>query len=121
DAGAQRLTVDLPPADLPAATAGMEGMVMSPVYQAVIPSSCTIYSARAAVIDAAGQPLPLAFLHHVHISDPDHRDLFQPIALHILALSKETPPLAVPRLLLGLPLSAGERLITWGMLHNTTA
>ena len=67
-----------------------------------------------------GSPSRSAFCTTCTFPDPDHRDLFQPIALHILALSKETPPLAVPQLLLGLPLSGGERLITWGMLHNTT-
>jgi len=120
DAAQQRLTVELPPADLPGAGAGMEGMVSSPVYQAVIPASCSVYGARASICDASGQALPQTFLHHVELADPDLRDLFLPIALHVLGLSKETPPLAVPRLLVGLPLTQGERLITWSMLHNPT-
>lgn len=117
----ERLTIELPPADVPAAAGGMEAMVMSPIYQAVIPVSCTVYSARGRIVDAAGHPLPLDLLHHFHLSDPDHRDLFLPVALHVLGLSKETPPIAVPRLLLGLPLTAGQRLITWGGLRNPTA
>jgi len=121
DAEHQRLTVELPPADLAATSAEMEGMVSSPVYQAVIPASCTVFGARALILDARGQQLPQSFLHHVELVDPDLRDLFLPIALHILGLSKETPPLAVPRLAVGLPLSKGERLITWSMLHNATS
>jgi hypothetical protein len=120
DADSERLVIDLPPADLPADRGGMEGMVSSPIYQAVIPVSCTAFSARAFIFDAQGRQLPQTFLHHVDLADPDHRDLFLPIALHILAASKETPVLTVPRLLLGLPFEQGQHLIAWGMLHNPT-
>lgn len=114
------LTLDLPPTDLAAAAAGGMAMVSSPVYQAMVPASCTIYSARAAVLDSAGRELPKEFLHHVHLSDPDHRDLFLAGTLHLLAASKETPSVAVPAFLLGLPLTRGQRLLTWDMLSNET-
>ena len=112
------LVLELPPTDLGAAAAGGMTMVSSPVYQAVVPASCTIHSARASVLDSAGRELPKEFLHHVHLSDPDHRDLFLAGTLHLLAASKETPVVEVPALILGLPLTDGQRLLTWGMLSN---
>jgi hypothetical protein len=116
----ERLTIELPPTNIPAATATMEGMVSTPIYIGVMPVSCTAYSARAVVVDAHGRQLPQTFLHHFDLTDPDHRDLFLPIALHMLAISKETPPLSLPRLLFGLPLARGERLLAWDMLHNSS-
>ncbi len=121
DADRELLTIELPPTDLPAATSQMEGMVSSPIYLAVMPASCTAYSARAVVVGAHGEQLPQTFLHHFDLTDPDHRDLFIPFALHILAVSKETPPMVVPRLVFGLPISKGSRLIAWDMLHNPNA
>jgi hypothetical protein len=120
DRARELLILELPPVDLAAATPGGMAMVSSPVYQAVVPASCTIHSAQAAVLDSAGGALPKEFLHHVHLSDPDHRDLFLAGTLHLLAASKETPSVAVPELILGLPLAEGQRLLTWGMLSNET-
>jgi hypothetical protein len=114
------LTLDLPSTDLAPAVPGGMVMVSSPVYQAVVPASCTIHSARASVLDSAGRELPKEFLHHVHLSDPDHRDLFLAGTLHLLAASKETPSVTVPALILGLPLAQGQRLLTWDMLSNET-
>ena len=121
DADREVLTIELPATNLPAATPQTEGMVSSPIYLAVMPTSCTAYSARAVVVGADGQQLPQTFLHHFDLTDPDHRDLFLPFALHILAVSKETPPMVVPRLIFGLPISKGSRLIAWDMLHNPNA
>jgi len=59
-------------------------------------------------------------LHHFNLSDPDHRELFLPIGLHLLAMSRETPTITVPRLLFGLPLERGQRLIAGAMLANTS-
>src|SRR5207253_11185200 len=70
--------------------------------------------------DGSGRELPRAMLHHFNLTDPDHRELFLPIGLHLLAASKETPAITVPRLLFGLPLARGQRLIAGAMLANTT-
>ncbi len=120
DAKQGQLVLDLPPADLPASGAGGMSMVSSPVYQADVPASCTIHSSRASVLDSAGRELPKVFLHHVHLSDAGHRDLFLAGTLHLLAASKETPSVEVPALILGLPVTQGQRLITWSMLSNET-
>jgi len=57
-------------------------------------------------------------LHHFNLSDPDRRELFLPIGLHLLAMSRETPTITIPRLLFGLPLARGQRLIAGAMLAN---
>ena len=114
------LVVELPPIDLPAAARGTEFMTNVPVHQVVVPLDISLHSARVVVVDSAGRELPRVLLHHMNITDPSHRDLFLPSSLHILAASKETPALNVPRLLLGLPLERGQRLIAYAMLANTT-
>jgi hypothetical protein len=119
DRARSELRIELNPVDLPTASNGM-AMVNLPIEQLTIPASGTIFSVRAAVIDSAGNELPRTFLHHVNLRDPYRRDLFLPVGLHILAASKETPPLEVPPLILGLPLEKGQRLLATAMLNNPT-
>src|SRR2546425_12964213 len=116
DSARGELVLELPPTDVPAA-----GMVRLPVFQAVIPVSSSICHFHMEVVDRAGRRLPQAMLHHFNLSDPERRELFLPVGLHILAASKETPAATVPRLLFGLPLERGQRLIASGMLGNETA
>jgi hypothetical protein len=113
----QRLTIEFPPEELPAAAGMMSMRTLSP-HQALIPLSGTIYSIKTEVVDSAGRALPRALLHHVNLADPTRRELFLPISLHLFAASKETPPVDVPRLLLGVPLERGQRLLLSGMLGN---
>ena len=70
------------------------------------------------VVDGSGRLLPHGMLHHFNLSDPEHRELFLPIGLHLLAMSRETPTITIPRLLFGLPLARGQRLIAGAMLAN---
>jgi len=114
-----RLVIELPAVDVPAATHG-EIMVGLPLCQVLVPVSASLHSARVELVDRAGRELPHEMLHHFNLSDPDHRELFLPIGLHLLAASKETPAITVPRLLFGLPLARGQRLIAGAMLANTT-
>src|SRR3989441_12314145 len=116
DSESSEIVVELPPTDVPAA-----GMVRLPVFQAVIPVSASICHFHMEVVDPAGRRLPQAMLHHFNLSDPERRELFLPIGLHIMAASNETPAAALPRLLFGLPLERGQRLIASGMLGNETA
>jgi hypothetical protein len=112
----------LPAIDLPAGMAGMdEPMALTPVVAAVVPVSGSISGFRVDVVDGAGQVLPKTLLHHVNLSDPGHRELFLPIALHIFAASKETPAATVPWLLFGLPITKGQRFTTSAMLANPTS
>ncbi len=118
----REMTIELPPVDLPARTPSREiPMVLLPVFQAEIPVSGSLYSYRVELVDNAGRLVPKVLLHHFNLTDPDHRELFLPIALHLLAASKETPDAQIPWLLFGMPLERGQRLITSAMLDNPTA
>ncbi|HWP39259.1 MAG TPA: hypothetical protein VNL18_17060 [Gemmatimonadales bacterium] len=113
------LVIELPPVDLmPAGEVGE--MALTPVCRVDIPLSASLYSFRAEIVDAEGQPLSSEFLHHVNLTDPSRRELFLPIGLHLVAASKETPPLAVPRWLFGMPIREGDRYIASAMLANPT-
>jgi len=121
DSAHREIVIELPPADLPARPPGGEmAMVLFPVCVAEIPASGAIFRARIELVDSAGDTLSQQFLHHFNLSDPGRRELFLPIALHLMAASKETPAVAVPRFVFGLPLRRGQRLLTSAMLANTT-
>src|SRR5881296_602907 len=115
DSESSQIVLELPATDVPAA-----GMVRLPVFQAVIPVSGSICHFHMEVVDRAGRRLPQAMLHHFNLRDPDRRELFLPIGLHVLAASKETPAATIPWLLFGLPFERGQRLITSAMLGNET-
>ena len=121
DVGEQRLVIELPPVDLPAATPGHDTMVGLPLCHVLVPVSASLHSARVEVVDETGRVLPPDVLHHFNLSDPEHRELFLPIGLHLLAASKETPQIEVPRLLFGLPLERGQRLLAGAMVANASS
>jgi hypothetical protein len=121
DQAERQLVIELPPVEVPAAHHGDEAMVGLPLCQLHVPVSALLHSARVELLDASGRTLPHTLLHHFNLSDPDHRELFLPIGLHLLAASRETPMITVPRLLFGLPLERGQRLIAGAMLANTSA
>ena len=119
DQARHRLVVELPAVDVPAATRG-EIMVPLPLCRVLVPVRASLHSARVEILDGSGHELPRAMLHHFNLTDPEHRELFVPIGMHLMAASKETPAITVPRLLFGLPLARGQRLIAGAMLANTT-
>src|SRR5260221_1890390 len=120
DSGAHQLVIQLPPVDVPAAGSGGEAMVGLPLCQVLVPVDASVHGSRVEVVDESGRPLPHEMLHHFNLSDPDHRELFLPIGLHLLAMSRETPTITVPRLLFWLPLARVQRLITGSMLANSS-
>ena len=121
DSDAHRLVIELPAVDVPAAHGGDEAMVGLPLCQVLFPVDASLHSAHVELLDDGGHALPHTMLHHFNLSDPDHRELFLPIGMHLLAASRETPPITVPRLLFGLPLQRGQRLIAGAMLANASA
>lgn len=121
DAEEHRLLIELPPVDVPAAGRAGEAMVGLPLCQVLVPVDASLHGADVLVLGSDGRELPHEMLHHFNLSDPDHRELFLPIGLHLLAASKETPSIAVPPLLFGLPLARGQRLIAGAMLANATS
>jgi hypothetical protein len=115
------ITVDLPPVDLPGRAPGEpEPMIVPPVVQATMPINMVVTGYQVEIVDSTGQRMPQEMLHHFNLNDPDHRELFLPISLHILAASRETPTVSVPWLLFGLPVQAGQRFIASAMLANPT-
>src|SRR5438445_303465 len=118
DSGAHELVIQLPPVDVPAAGSSGETMVGLPLCQVLVPVDASLHSSRVEVVDGSGRLLPHEMLHHFNLSDPEHRELFLPIGLHLLAMSRETPTITIPRLLFGLPLARGQRLIAGAMLAN---
>ena len=118
DSGAHQLVIQLPPVDVPGAGRGSEAMVGLPLCQVLVPVDASLHSSRVEVVDGSGRLLPSEMLHHFNLSDPEHRELFLPIGLHLLAASRETPTITVPPLLFGLPLARGQRLIAGAMLAN---
>ncbi len=120
DQNAHWLVIELPPVEIPPSGPGGEAMVGLPLCQVLVPVSASLHSSRVEILDGSGRELPRALLHHFNLSDPDHRELFLPIGLHVLAASRETPTITVPRFLFGLPLQRGQRLIAGAMLANAS-
>jgi hypothetical protein len=116
----EQLTIEIAAGDVPEA-GGTAFMRSLPASQAIVPMSGTIYAISTEVVDGTGRPLPRSLLHHVNLTDPTRRELFLPVSLHIFAASKETPPVSVPRELLGVPLARGQRLLVTAMVGNETA
>src|SRR5207245_11561904 len=108
DVGEQRLVIELPPVDLPAATPGHDTMVGLPLCHVLVPVSASLHSARVEVVDETGRVLPPDVLHHFNLSDPEHRGLFLPIGLPLLAPGKEPPQIEARRLLFGFRLDRGR-------------
>ena len=120
DSDAHRLVIELPAVDVPAAHGGEETMVGLPLCRVLVPVDASLHGAHVELVDGDGHALPHRMLHHFNLSDPDHRELFLPIGLHLLAASRETPVITIPRLLFGLPLERGQRLIAGAMLANSS-
>jgi hypothetical protein len=115
----REVVIELPAVELPArAPHQAVSMVLLPISLAEMPASVAVFRADVELRDSAGRDLPRPLLHHYNLADPDHRDLFLPVGLHIMAAGNETPPLAVPRFLFGLPLERGQRFLATAMLVN---
>src|SRR3989442_14267723 len=73
DVGEERLVIELPPGDLPAATPGHDTMGGVPPCHVLVPVSASLPSARVGVGGETGRGLPPAGLHHFNLSAPEHR------------------------------------------------
>lgn len=116
----KKLVIELGPIDLPAGISHHD-LVQIPVQEAVLPFDFTIRGFYADAVDAAGNQVPREVLHHANVLDPRRRELFLPIMLRIMASSHETPPVALPGWLFGIPMRAGNPVLALAMLHNPTA
>jgi hypothetical protein len=120
DRASGTLVLDLAPVDLPAHTPH-HLLAQPPVATLEIPASGYISGFRVVVVDSAGRELPAELLHHFNLIDPDHRELFLPISRRLLAAGRETGAVRLPKVLFGLPLARGERVVASAMVENLTA
>lgn len=103
--------IDLPP---------MAHHVTPPTATVQVPIDGMAYGFWAEVVDATGRRLPDEFVHHINLTDPAHSDLFFPISHRVGAASKETGPQILPWFLFGYPITQGQEIVVWSMLHNPT-
>ena len=109
------LTLELPPADLPAGT-----VVDQPASVGEFPVNGFIYAFHAEVVDENGRLLPNDLLHHMNVMNPSERELFLPVGRRILAAGRETGEVRFPWILFGARVRAGERILANAMVHNPT-
>src|SRR2546426_9323619 len=67
DVGEQRLVIELPPVDLPAATPGHDTMVGLPLCHVLVPVSASLHSARVEVVDETGRDRKSTRLNSSHL------------------------------------------------------
>jgi len=90
-----------------------------PVLMTSLPIDGWLHGFAVEMEDASGAPLPTELLHHVNVIDPDHRELFSPVARRVLAAGRETSEQRMPKLL-GVPIASGQRLLVSAMFANPT-
>jgi hypothetical protein len=107
--------VDLPPAgDL----SYNDQPTLAPVWTTV-PVSGWLHGWDYRVVTESGDLLPRNVLHHLKVMSLSHRELFNPIMLHVAGAGGETKPVVLPKEA-GYPLQEGDSLLVTAMLHNTT-
>ncbi len=106
------------PLELPAG-AGHHMIAQPPLVTGTVPIDAFMYGFEVQMLDGDGQPMTNDVLHHVNLIDPDHRELFSPVARRLFAAGRETQPAAMPKIL-GVPLEQGQRLVVSAMFHNPT-
>lgn len=107
------------PVNLPAGTTHEHGGhgAMIPLQEVRFPRAGWLRGFEYDMVDPSGAPLRETYLHHVNVIDPDHRELFSPIARRIMAAGPETGRMELPGSM-GLPVDAGQRLLVRAVFHN---
>ena len=107
------LVVESPPIDL----AARSGHAQVLPAEAVAPVGGWLHGYSVELVDGRGRSLPKELLHHVIVTVPNRRGLFNPIMLRLVAAGHETPVVRLPSLV-GYRLRAGDTLLIAGMLDN---
>jgi hypothetical protein len=119
-----RLTITIGPIDVPSA-ARQRGHAhpgtISPTPRVLrIPADISVCGFAFRITDAQGLELSPRLLHHLNVVDPNHRELFLPIARRVLAIGKDTPSEKLPCLLFGYPFRTGDEVAVSMTMHNPT-
>jgi hypothetical protein len=85
--------------------------------EAAVPVGGWVHGYAAELVDARGNPVPQALLHHVIVVVPNRRGLFGPEMLRLAAAGRETPVVRLPGVV-GYRLRRGEPLRIAAMLEN---
>lgn len=89
----------------------------TPVQLATLPVEGWLHGFEWEMRDAAGDVLPDRLLHHVNLIDPDHREVFSPIARRLMAAGRETKRERMPGVL-GVPLEPDSRVLVSAMFAS---
>jgi hypothetical protein len=116
DVAQGQLVVESPSVDLPAH--GGHTQVLP--ARAVAPVDGWLHGYQVELVDGHGRRLPQALLHHVIVTVPGRRGLFNPIMLRLVAAGRETPVVHLPSLV-GYHLQRGDTLLIAAMLENEGA
>jgi hypothetical protein len=115
----RELRVVLQSVDLPSmAHADRDVLQPTPVW-ATFPEAGWLHTFEFTLVDAKGNPVPRGVLHHFKVIEPERRELFGPIPLHLVGAGEETDPVRLPASV-GYRLEAGDSLLITAMLHNPT-
>lgn len=120
DEAMRELTADFEPVDLPAHAMAHDGGHTTEPFWLEIPESGWIHAWDYTLTDANGALDPRGVLHHFKILDPEARELFSEVMLHVVASGEETAPVTLPRQL-GYRVEAGDSLLVTAMFHNATS
>ncbi len=118
-----RFAITIGPVDLPAAgehSHGAHGGVWPPVAEVQIPGHGYVTGFEWEIVNASGEQMPRAVLHHLNLIDPRHRELFLPISQRVAAVGNETQDIKLPGFFLGYPVMAGQPIVVSAMMHNPT-
>lgn len=117
DSEVRELHVALQPVDLPAgAHAQAEVLQPAPVW-VTFPEAGWLHTFEITLVDANGDSVPRGVLHHFKVMEPERRELFSPVPLHLVGAGEETEPVRLPPSV-GYRLEAGDSLLITAMLHN---
>ncbi len=112
------LLLEMAPLDLPANEHHDDMDQPQPLF-ATIPRDAWMHGFSVEIVDARGDTVPSAVLHHLKLMAPDKRDLFYPYMLRLVGAGSETREANLPHYV-GFPVQAGDSLLLTAMVHNPT-
>jgi hypothetical protein len=109
-------TFEMGPVDVPEG-GGHHGGVQPQPLELTSPFTGWVHGYSWELVDAAGQPVPEEVLHHLKLTAPDKRELFNEQMLRIGGAGSETEPVSLPREV-GYEIHRGDPLLLTAMVHN---